>query len=115
MKRDDASLIDIVVACRKLLEITAGRTEDDLKTDDLLRFAALYLIATIGEAAYRLSDEFCANNSDVPWGEIRGMRNRVIHGYDQINLSIVWLVTNEKAPQLMERLEPLLPAKPETT
>ena len=115
MDRDPASVLDVVIACKKLAKMVAGRTEDELESNEMLRFAVLYLIATIGEAAYRLSDEFRKAHPDIPWGDIMGMRNRVIHGYDQIKLPIVWIVATEKAKLLAERLEPLLPPRPDVS
>ncbi len=114
MDRDPASVLDIVIACRKLSNMVAGRSEDELQSNEMLRFAVLYLIAMIGEAAYRLSDEFRDGHSDIPWGDIMGIRNRVIHGYDRIKLPIVWVVATEKSALLIERLEPLLPTPPES-
>ncbi len=112
MERDPASVLDIVIACRKLSNMVAGRTEDELESNEMLRFAVLHLIVMIGEATYRLSDEFRDAHSDIPWGDIMGIRNRVIHGYDQIKVPIVWVVATEKSALLMERLEPLLPPRP---
>ena len=113
MDRDPASVLDIVIACRKLSNMVAGRTEGELQSNEMLRFAVLYLIAMIGETAYRLSDEFRDAHSDIPWGDIMGIRNRVIHGYDRIKLPIIWVVASQKSTLLIERLEPLLPTPPE--
>ena len=83
MDRDPASVLDIVLACRRLKGFVAGRSREDLDRDELLQYAALHATALIGEAANRLSAEFRQAHPEIPWGDIIGTRNRIIHGYDQ--------------------------------
>jgi hypothetical protein len=76
MNRDPASILDIVLACRRLIRFLDGRTREDLDRDELLQFAVLHATALIGEAATRLSPEFRQDHPEVPWREIIGTRNR---------------------------------------
>jgi uncharacterized protein with HEPN domain len=115
MERDPASILDIVLACRRLSRFVQCRTREDLDRDELFQFAVLHATALIGEAASRLSPEFRQVHPEVPWRDIIGTRNRIIHGYENVKLDIVWDIAATKAAILIEQLEPLLPAKPETS
>ena len=81
----------------------------------MLQFAVLHAIAIVGEAANRLSPGFRQAHPTIPWGEIIGTRNRIIHGYDDVKLDIIWDIAAEKIHPLLEELEPLLPTPPEAT
>jgi uncharacterized protein with HEPN domain len=115
MDRDPASILDIVLACRRLRRFVTGRTPEDLDRDDLLLYAVLHAIALIGEAATRRSFEFRQDHPDIPWREIIGTRNRIIHGYDTVRIDIIWDIAAAKADLLLEQLEPLLPPEPGTS
>jgi uncharacterized protein with HEPN domain len=115
MDRDPASILDIVLACRRLTRFVGGRIREDLDRDEILQYAVLYVIAVIGEAATRLSPEFRQDHPEIPWREIIITRNRIIHGYDKVKLDIIWDIATTNAGLLLERLEPLLPPAPEST
>jgi len=69
------------------------------RADPLWKWGIVKLIENIGESAYRLSDETKAMSIDFPWGEVMGMRNRLVHGYDKINYITVYeVVTTELKP-----------------
>lgn len=112
MDRDPASILDIVLACRRLKRFVAGRVREDLDRDELLLYSVLHATALIGEAASRLSLEFRQNHPEVPWRDIIGTRNRIIHGYDTVKIDIIWDIAAAKSELLLEQLEPLLPPEP---
>ena len=62
----------------------------------------------IGEAAGRVSQQYRDENPDVPWSEMRGLRNRVIHRYDDIDMDIVWETVEQDIPRLIAQLERLV-------
>jgi uncharacterized protein with HEPN domain len=66
------------------------------------KFAVLHATALIGEAASRLSPEFRQVHPEVPWREIIGTRNRIIHGYENVKLDTVWDIAAMKALVLIE-------------
>jgi uncharacterized protein with HEPN domain len=80
MNRDAASVLDIVQASRRLKDFVVGRSREELERDELLQYAVLHAIALIGEGATRLSDEFRQAHDVIPWRDIIGTRNRIIHG-----------------------------------
>jgi uncharacterized protein with HEPN domain len=115
MDRDPASILDIVIVCRKLIGFVAGRSRADLDEDLMLQFAVLHAVAIVGEAANRLSPEFRKAHSTIPWGEVIGARNRIIHGYNDVKLDVIWDIAAEKVHPLLVELEPLLPKPPKAT
>ena len=67
---------------------------------------AMYVFA---RAVKRLSDGFRAEHPDIPWGRICGMRDRVVHAYDRVDLDIVWSVATSHARALISALDVLIP------
>ncbi len=78
---------------------------DDLKTQS----AILHQLLVLGEAVKRLSEGFRMSHSEVPWRMIAGMRDKLIHGYDDVDLDEVWKTVSTDIPHLIARLEPLEP------
>ncbi|MEX2389227.1 MAG: DUF86 domain-containing protein [Phycisphaeraceae bacterium] len=109
MQRDDATVLDIVLACQQIHVYMADLTFEQFANDALVQDAVLYRLTIIGEAVGRLSEGFRHEHNDVPWRKIAGMRHRVIHEYDNIHLSTVWRVVQDEVPKLRQRLEPLVP------
>ena len=67
----------------------------------------------IGEAASRISEETRARHPNIPWTQIIGMRNRIVHGYFAIRLDRVWQTVQDDLPPLIAQLEALVPPEPE--
>ena len=109
MQHDDLILVeDILVEVRDALEFTLGYDRDRFVADRRTRKAVVHSIQTIGEAALHLSDEFIAAHPSVPWGQIVGMRHRLVHGYRGVSYDIVWAVVEDELPGLEVALAPLL-------
>lgn len=111
MQRDDATLLDIAKAARLVSSFIAGMTKESFLDDIKTQSSVLYQLAVIGEAVKRLSQEFRARHPDVPWQLIAGMRDHVIHGYDVVDWDEVWKTATKDAPDLLAKIEPLLPKK----
>jgi uncharacterized protein with HEPN domain len=109
MPRDNESLIDIERAIRRILRYTDNISRAELEMNDEKTSAILYQIAVIGEATKRLSHEFRQQHPEIPWRDIAGMRDVLIHKYDQVDFDVIWDVVQTKLPELLTLLEPLLP------
>lgn len=109
MLRDEAILLDIAYAARKVVAFTAKIEREDLVRDERTLAAVLYEITVMGEAVKRLSKEFRAAHPQIPWRDIAGMRDWLIHHYDRLDYDRVWGVVRTHIPELLTRLEPLLP------
>ncbi|HEY9420908.1 MAG TPA: DUF86 domain-containing protein [Thermoanaerobaculia bacterium] len=108
MSRDEATLLDMLTAGRRILEFKRGLDKaaflEDLKTQS----SVLHQLMVLGEAAKRLSSETRQMAPDVPWQLIAGMRDHLIHGYDDVDLEEVWKTSERDVPALIERIERLL-------
>ena len=86
MRRDDAYLLDMLIAARKALTFAAELTYPQFIRSDLHQNAIIKSIEIIGEAASRVSADTREAHPEIPWHEIIGMRNRLVHGYFEVNL-----------------------------
>ncbi|MDR1061625.1 MAG: DUF86 domain-containing protein [Clostridiales bacterium] len=59
----------------------------------------------IGEQAGRLDDDFYKAHNEIPWRQIIGVRNRIVHGYDDVDAPLIWQIIQEDLPELAKRLE----------
>jgi uncharacterized protein with HEPN domain len=108
MPRDPESLIDIITALRRILRYTNGIDRVALETDDEKLSAVLYQITIIGEATKRLSPALRQQHPEIPWREMAGMRDVIVHEYDQLDFEVIWDVVHNKLPELLTLLELLL-------
>ena len=95
---------------RKAVSKTVGVSRETYDTDENLRLALTHLIQVIGEAARQVSREFSNTCPEIPWADIIGMRNKVVHDYLGINEDIVWEVATKDLPRLVAALEPIVPS-----
>jgi uncharacterized protein with HEPN domain len=107
-RSDTANLGDLVGACLRVMDYVRGATRSDLDQDDRLRSACCYQIAVIGEVAKRVSRTTRGKHPEVPWKDIAGMRDRLIHGYDLVDLDELWKTATEDVPVLLERVRTIL-------
>lgn len=109
MNRDSETLLDLAKSARLIIQFAQGLTPEDFSEDVRTQAAVLYHIEVIGEAVKRLSPSFRAAHPAIPWSSIAGMRDRLIHQYDTVDLEEVWSVVNQDVPDLLQYLAPLLP------
>lgn len=109
MSRDGAYLYDMLESAQAILEYLGGKTWDEFSKDALLQDAVVRRLEIIGEAAGRVSAETQKKYSYIPWMAMRGTRNRVIHGYDSVQLDIVWDITQDDLPGLIGELKKIIP------
>jgi uncharacterized protein with HEPN domain len=109
MWRDDAYLLDMLLATRKVQQFTQGVTWNQFQDDEMLQNAVMRLIQIVGEAARKVSPEFKQAHPEIPWQGIIGMRNRLVHDYFRIEPSRVWEVIEKDLPALIPLIEPLIP------
>lgn len=89
-------------------EITKGRKREDLDSDRLLHLALMRLLEVIGEAATRIPPELRDRYGEIPWRDIVDLRNRLIHGYDNINHDILWIIVTQELSDLIQQLQIML-------
>lgn len=96
---------------REAVEICRGKSREHLDTDRLLNLALTRLIEIIGEAANRVPDDIQAKYSSLPWLQMIGARNRLIHGYDNVDFDILWAIVKDDLPGIIQQLEAILNEK----
>ncbi|MBF0291679.1 MAG: DUF86 domain-containing protein [Nitrospinae bacterium] len=94
---------------REAVEIASGKTVDDLAGSRVTQLALTRAIEIIGEAASKVSGETRAKYPAIPWDEMIGMRNRLIHGYDSLDIDIISATVLEDLPMLISQLEKIIP------
>jgi uncharacterized protein with HEPN domain len=102
-KDPNVYLLDILLQIQKILTYTQAGDRDG-KTYD----AVQYCLMVIGEAARRVPDSIKASYPSVPWREINGLRNLLIHEYEDIIESVVWKIVEVHLPQLKPEIEQLI-------
>lgn len=95
----------MIEACEQALAFVAQRTRADLDTDAMLRFALTQVVQIVGEAASQVSEAGRAELASLPWPQIVGMRNRLVHAYFDINRDILWDTVQLAVPALLAQLK----------
>ena len=83
-------------------------TYDSLLEDDVKQRAIIRSIEVIGEAAHNLSKDFTDSYPDIPWRKLVDTRNRLIHGYFSVSLSIIWQILISEAESLLVQIQDLI-------
>ena len=109
MWRDEATLLDILRAARLALEFRGQIEKAAFLSDLKTQAAVVHELLVLGEAVKRLSAPFREQHPEVPWKAIAGMRDRLLHGYDDVDLDLVWKTASEDLPTLVEHLKGLAP------
>lgn len=110
--RDAAYLWDMLESANLILRFVGQKELSGYLQDKMLQSAVERKIEIIGEAARKISDEFKADHPDISWRSIIAQRNVMIHDYGEIKQERVWAVVTQHVPQLISRIEPLLPPLP---
>ena len=101
-KADALYLRHILDAIEKISRLTQGKDEQSFVSDEAVYNASLYLLAVIGEAVGNLSEEFKQEHPEIPWQNIKDMRNLLIHEYFGVSGSMVWKTIQERLTELEE-------------
>ncbi len=103
-RRDEIVLRDIIGAAQLITEFVAGFEKETFIGDWKTRSAVLYQLTVIGEAVKRLSEEFRARHSHIPWALMAGMRDHLVHAYDLVDWDEVWKTASRDIPDLLEKI-----------
>lgn len=106
---DRTRMLHMRDAAHDAMSFIRGRDRTDLQSDRMLALALERCIEIIGEAASQITPEGRQRNPAIPWADIIGMRNRLIHAYHDVELDTVWSTVTEDLPALVGALESVLP------
>jgi uncharacterized protein with HEPN domain len=107
MRRERERLLDILEAIERI-EKYAEEGKDAFESDELIQTWIVHHIEIIGEACRSLSDDFQATHANVPWTDIIGMRNILVHHYFGIDTDAVWSVVEKDLPELKLNIQAIL-------
>jgi uncharacterized protein with HEPN domain len=93
---------------RKATNMVVGRTREVLDSDEVLSLALTRAVEIVGEAAARVSGDTQRQYKEIPWAEIVGLRNRLVHGYDAVDPNILWDIVQHDLPELISLLQDAL-------
>jgi uncharacterized protein with HEPN domain len=105
---DNVSMRQMLEHAKEAVNMSRGRTRADLETDRMLQLALTRLLEIVGEAAARVSLNARERYERITWYQILGMRNRLAHGYDAIDLNILWDIIQADLPPLIAELDAVL-------
>jgi uncharacterized protein with HEPN domain len=113
MPRRDPDLLleDMLAAIRKIERYTSGIDQPGFQQDEKTVDAVVRNLEVLGEAANRISPGFASRHGDVPWRQVAGLRNRIVHDYFGLDLEIIWQVIRHDLPRLKVQLEELATAE----
>ena len=105
---DLVSLTDMLSHSREAAELMGDMSLADLRDNRVIQLVLTRLIEIVGEAANRVSAESQQENPEIPWPQVAGMRNRLVHGYDVIDFDLLRRTIKEDLPPLIAALQGIL-------
>lgn len=112
MQRDLQFLLDMLQSAELIMTYIAQCSKSEFVANVQLQDSVIRRLLVIAEAARRVSEATRQTLPSISWQEINGMRNRLVHEYDDINLNIVWDVVKSEIPELVEKLKFQIPPEP---
>ncbi|GAB4440462.1 MAG: DUF86 domain-containing protein [Cyanobacteria bacterium J069] len=110
MSRDQQSVLDILDSINLIFLYTQNTDWDDFSNNTKDQDAVIRRLTIIGEATKRLSNEFRDRHPTIPWKKMAGLRDVVVHDYDDLNLDIIRDIVELELPLILPLLLPLLPS-----
>ena len=108
MSNEEVYLRHILEAIEKIGRYTKDLSSETFRNNDLVADGVVRELEIIGEASAHLDEAFRQQHADIPFAEIVGMRNRLIHEYFGVNLDLVWKTVTDNLPLLREKIRKLL-------
>ncbi len=106
-RSDHILLYDILECCDRVAEYIDGVSKQTFENNYQLQDALIRKIEVIGEATKGLSTDITAEDSDIPWKKMAGMRDRMVHQYFRADLDVVWKTVTVFVPQLQSQIQPI--------
>lgn len=112
MKSKDRIIIQKIIGYIDDVEkYTEGMEAKDFLDDKKTITACAFTVSQIGEIVKEIEEDTMKKYSDIPWNSIKGMRNRIVHDYENVDLSVLWGTIKESLPELKEKLKEIIIAE----
>ena len=106
--RNEVAISKMISYGEKIIEYCHDYdTYGSFSQNSMLMEACVFNLSQIGELTKKLDDSFIAQYADIPWSQLRGLRNRIVHDYEGVNLVLVWDIIHEDLPELIIKLKNL--------
>ena len=103
--RNNIIVQKLLVYTEKILTYCSGLNYEQFCADTKLVEACVFNLSQMGELSNRVDEEFAKERADIPWRYLYGLRNRIVHDYEGVNLKLIWQIIEEDLPQLKESLK----------
>lgn len=107
-RNNSAYLYDIYDSIKKGISFINEMTYEKFEKDEKTQYALIRVIEIIGEASKKISNEIKAQSEEIPWREISGMRDLLIHDYFGVNIKVVWETAKNDFPELKQKIQKLI-------
>jgi uncharacterized protein with HEPN domain len=108
MKNDSTYLGDVLDAIKRIEDYLRGVSKDVFFKNLMMQDAVMHQIEIIGEASNNVSDEFQDQYLELPWMQMRAIRNKIVHDYRELNLDVIWDTAKNDLPALKTQIQKLL-------
>lgn len=99
---------DMLSHAREAVELLGDTSRQEFESERVIQLALTRLVEIVGEAANRVSAARKQNHPEIPWPQIVGMRNRLVHGYDVIDWDLLWYTVRTDLPPLIAALQSIV-------
>ena len=106
--KDLTYLGDVLDAIKRIDGYLRGVNKDDFQENLMMQDAVMHQIEIIGEASNNISEEFQERHLELPWMQMRAIRNKIVHDYREVNLNVIWDTAKNDLPSLKEQIRKLL-------
>lgn len=106
---ENKKYIEKIAFCiEKILTYTSGKTYESFEMDSMVVEACVFNLGQIGEYANKISGDFKNAHSEIPWSKLYGLRNRIVHDYEGVNLVLIWDIICDDLVELKKQLDEIL-------
>lgn len=102
--KNDAALEKLRFYAKKVMAYCEGKTYESFSADSMLAEACVFNLGQMGEIARRVDSDFKDEHPEIPWRVINGLRNRIVHDYEGVNMRLIWEIINNDLPELIDKL-----------
>ncbi|MDE6558103.1 MAG: DUF86 domain-containing protein [Clostridia bacterium] len=108
IKNDSYYCRKLTADLRFIMEHTVGVTQEQFESDEVLQDCVMFRLIQISENSQRLTEDFKRRYNEIPWTAIKGLRNRIVHEYGAVDLTIIYDTVKNSVPELYTLILPLI-------
>ena len=102
--KNDVIISKMINYVEKILKYTDGMKYSEFESKDMVVEACVFNLSQLGELSNKVDKDFQKIHNTIPWREVYGLRNRIVHDYEGVNLKLVWEIISDDLPELKQML-----------